>query len=424
MHLYMLSAIKMSMYNQEVVSLTKVKVNTHFSNGVERMDSITILIRIILLFFIAIFSTSLTYSDTVTPSDRVTNSLSIRADPNSNSNKIGKLYPGQKAELIGQSGAYYRIKTEQGIEGYVAKSWSTLIPASGTLTIVTWNLEGPTGIDNKDLNALAEFINGADAVVLEEVLGQDQVDLALTKASLTSMKSTVSDFAKDSEQNVYKKQELAILSPHNLGKIIEVDPYPQNDTPEMRAKDIDFDVPDFIPSDQRSKKGARGWLWVDIPSLKISIIGVHLKSSQGATGKQDEINSFKREAVSAALAIAIKEDSINRPTWSYIVAGDFNVAPGDIDKVGVDFNAPCTNQKCVGYDQTHAIFGGGIVEGFVMRNLVEGISSSYAKGNFVQSPIDNIYAYGPIFDKTTKLTIERGATFGSDHYAIKVAIKY
>lgn len=45
-------------------------------------------------------------------------------------------------------------------------------------------------------------------------------------------------------------------------------------------------------------------------------------------------------------------------------------------------------------------------------------------GNFAKSPIDNIYAYGPIFDQVTKIVVERGDHYGSDHYALKVSIEY
>ena len=61
--------------------------------------------------------------------------------------------------------------------------------------------------------------------------------------------------------------------------------------------------------------------------------------------------------------------------------------------------------------------------GLAMRNLVEGLSASYAKGDFVQSPIDNIYAAGPIFDRTTSLTARRGDPFGSDHHALIVTVE-
>ena len=84
-----------------------------------------------------------------------------------------------------------------------------------------------------------------------------------------------------------------------------------------------------------------------------------------------------------------------------MVAGDFNVAPGDTDKVGVEIEYRCPDRgKCRSYDQPHALFSSGLVKGLAMRNLTIGLTASYANGKYVQSPIDNIYAEGPILDAT------------------------
>lgn len=69
----------------------------------------------------------------------------------------------------------------------------------------------------------------------------------------------------------------------------------------MRAVDVDVVVPEWIPSSQRNKKGARGWIWVDIPTLNLSVAAIHLKSSRGQSGMTDEENSHKREAIASAL---------------------------------------------------------------------------------------------------------------------------
>ncbi|WP_370978598.1 SH3 domain-containing protein [Agaribacterium sp. ZY112] len=363
-------------------------------------------------------------ADQLTPSERAPNGLSIRAEANGDSPKLGTLPVGEHAKILGAVPRYYKIRTQTGITGYVAKSYSTVLPVNDSLTLVTWNLEGPGGLDNKALAEFGEFVQGADAIVIEETLGLNQTKNAAERANLGNWSLAVTDFAKDSYTNPYKKQELAILTPHPLSGSIEVDPYASDDSPAMREVDQDFQVPDWVPSQQRSRKGARGWLWVDLPTYQLTVIAVHLKSSQGANGYADKSNSDKREAVAAGVVEAIIDDVEKRPTWSYVVMGDFNVAPGDAAKVGVDFNASCTTNTCVGYDQTHAIFGAGLREGFMMRNLVEGLSASYAAGDFVDSPIDNIYAWGPIFDSVTRLSVERGPHFGSDHYAVKVALTY
>ena len=297
-----------------------------------------------------------------------------------------------------------------------------LVAQADPLTIATWNLEGPTGLNNKKLKGFAAFVKNADVVVIEEVLGVDQMDEALREAGLDSWRGTVSDFAKDSLKP-YQRQELAVITPHQIGKVREIDPYDGDDTTAMKANDEDFEVPSWMPADQRNSKGARGWLWVEIPDLKLVVVAVHLKSSRGEKGKSDEKNSFKREAVASGLASEILKDSKDRTDWSYVVAGDFNVAPGDSYKIGTDLTRRCSADDCRHYDQTHALFGGGLVHGLTMRNLTVGLSASYAKRAFVESPIDNIYAHGPIFDRTTRLVLQRGSHFGSDHYAVRVTVE-
>lgn len=293
---------------------------------------------------------------------------------------------------------------------------------AGTLTVATWNLDGPTGLDDKRLDGFGAFVKNADVVVLEETLGEQQTAEALKRAGLPQWRLAVSDFAKDT-LDIYQKQEVAVITRHPIDVTREIDPYPDDDTVQMRAKQFDFDPPAILPMAQRTRKGARGWLWVEIPDLKLVVAAVHLKSSQGATGLKDIDNSYKREAVAAGLGEAIVVDSRMRRDWSYVVAGDFNVAPGDTGKVGPDLNRVCSADNCMGFDQTHALLSSGLIDGLLMRNLTVGLANTYVKGAYAKSPIDNIYAMGPIFDRTTKLTVERGDHFGSDHYAVRVSLE-
>lgn len=293
---------------------------------------------------------------------------------------------------------------------------------SASLTAITWNA---AKLEKTDLAGFGGYLRkvNPDVVVLQEILDEKQIRRLMREAGISNWNMRVSDFSKDSYENPYQKLEVAILSPHEIGAVHEADPYARDDTKEMRARDVDLRVPSFVPKDQRRYKGSRGWLWAEIPALRIAVAAVHLKSSCGKAGKYDEKNSFKREAVVAALADEIVNDSRKRSRWSYLVAGDFNVAPGDIKKVGVDINYRCPKQgRCLQYDQTHAILSSGLRRDIAMRNLTVGLGKSYAKGNFVASPIDNIYATGPFFDGTSKLIAERSDTFDSDHHAIRVTV--
>lgn len=294
-----------------------------------------------------------------------------------------------------------------------------------SLSFVTWNLNGPSGLDGKDFEGLADFVHDTDIVVMQEVLGEVQAQCALKHINFEDYNFAISNFSNDTQANAHYKIEVLVATKLGIDKVIEVDPDPSGETPEMQEEDYDLVVPEWLPERMvGSSKLYRGWLWSEIPSKQLVVVAVHLRSSQGKSGKQDFVNSEFREMVSAALVETIKNDSESRQDWSYIVIGDFNVAPTDSNKVGPIFSAKCDDSECVGYDQTHAIFSSGLANGFAMRNLTNGLSASYAKGNYAKSPIDNIYAYGPIFDEVTKLSTERAGPFGSDHYAIKVKLEY
>ena len=293
---------------------------------------------------------------------------------------------------------------------------------SASLTAITWNA---ARLEKTDLTGFGDYLRklNPDIVVLQEILGESQIRTFMEKTGIPNWNMRISDFSKDSFKNPYRKLEVAILSPCKIGDTHEADPYSRDDTKAMRARDVDLRVPAFVPEDQRRYKGSRGWLWAEIPALRIAVAAVHLKSARGGSGKRDERNSFKRENVVAALADEIVNNGRKRSGWSYLVAGDFNIAPGDVQKVGVNLAHRCPEQgRCLQYDQTHAILSSGLRRGLAMRNLTVGLGRSYANRKFVASPIDNIYATGPFFDGTSKLIAERSATFGSDHHAIRVTV--
>lgn len=295
---------------------------------------------------------------------------------------------------------------------------------AGTLSIGTWNLDGAKGLQDRHvkIQELGNFMRDVDFLILQETVGKPQIKAFLNASGHSTWNYAVSDFTDDTRRNPYHKLEVSIVSPHPMTTVYEADPYSRDDSASGKREDHDIIVPDYIPADQRRKRGSRGWLWVEFAELRIVVVALHLKSSIGRTGRSDEENSFKREAIVAALIDAIVTHEKQTTGWSYVVAGDFNVAPADVVKIGPDLNLRCHEEQCTGYDQTHALLGAGLVRGFAMRNLVLGLGSSYAKGSFAKSPIDNIYVRGPWFDRTETVLSERGETFGSDHHAIRVSV--
>ncbi|MFC1626423.1 SH3 domain-containing protein [Pseudomonadota bacterium] len=87
--------------------------------------------KIISLLCITLFLTSQpTLAETVTPSDRVTTSLKVRAEPSTSSQEVGRLRLGESADLIESVPHWYHVKLSDDTEGYVYKSWSKLLTSS------------------------------------------------------------------------------------------------------------------------------------------------------------------------------------------------------------------------------------------------------------------------------------------------------
>src|ERR1700741_4450699 len=68
------------------------------------------------------------FAQEVTPSSKVTNSVKVRAFPDGGSAEIGKLLPGQKAQLIEDVPAWYGVRLSSGQQGFVSKRWVDFVP--------------------------------------------------------------------------------------------------------------------------------------------------------------------------------------------------------------------------------------------------------------------------------------------------------
>ncbi len=66
-------------------------------------------------------------ADQITPSSRVTTFLKVRMEAIQSSEKIGRLHPGDSAQLIESVPYWYKIKLKNGIEGFVHKDWTKRI---------------------------------------------------------------------------------------------------------------------------------------------------------------------------------------------------------------------------------------------------------------------------------------------------------
>ncbi|MFK5948911.1 MAG: MBL fold metallo-hydrolase [Methylococcales bacterium] len=89
---------------------------------------------VILLTFV---SSTLLAEIRIAPSDRVKNYISVKEAPESGTRIVDKLLKGQSATYLSDESHYYKVKLDNGSEGFVHKSWSKKL----TTTTNTGELE-------------------------------------------------------------------------------------------------------------------------------------------------------------------------------------------------------------------------------------------------------------------------------------------
>lgn len=67
-------------------------------------------------------------AERVMPSNRVSSGVTIRAEPRASSNQLGLLRVGEVARLLSNVPRWRRIALPDGSEGFVSKSWTTVVP--------------------------------------------------------------------------------------------------------------------------------------------------------------------------------------------------------------------------------------------------------------------------------------------------------
>lgn len=285
------------------------------------------------------------------------------------------------------------------------------------IRVATWNVHEGFTVDGvkertNDLAAFGSRIH-PDVLVIEEVVSRAVVEAVRDAMGLHEYHIAVSDF-NTADPADFTGLEVAILSRFPITQAIEYDPTPDNagkpgSLPELPISPL-AKLGMTTPTEVEQ---IRGFLWARIDALRLTVVGVHLKSSRGADGEEDVENAVRREFVAAAVVDSVAQDLRLFPGYTTLVAGDFNVGHSD-PKAGKDpakedlVPSPTSD----GYDETHAMLGGGLL-GIKMRNLSGGIRESTFPA-FASTPIDNIYALGAAADRFSPAQLET-ETFGSDH---------
>ena len=76
----------------------------------------------------------------VTPSDRVTAAVVIRAQPTAQSEALARLRPGELLALDGEVPGWHRVTLPDGRTGYVSKGWTEVVSETQAAAAPTWRV--------------------------------------------------------------------------------------------------------------------------------------------------------------------------------------------------------------------------------------------------------------------------------------------
>lgn len=126
-----------------------------------------------ILLLLAPFGASRAAADDIVPSARVSSAVLVREGPSTDTAILGRLRPGDSAQLVGEVSGWYRVALPDGTQGYVSKAWTLVIggtPPGEALTGAAYKvhvIDVGTG--------LAIFVEGRDFALLYDAGSQDDL---------------------------------------------------------------------------------------------------------------------------------------------------------------------------------------------------------------------------------------------------------
>jgi len=283
---------------------------------------------LVVIFLFLFFSVLPVFGEQVVPSDRVSKHVNVRKAPITGSRVVGTLEPNQQAELIESVPYWYHVRLSAGIEGYVSKAWTAVVPAEPEtgktdLIIGSWNIKwfGYYSEDRHDYSKIADIIQKFDLVVIQELRGenyQDRIENIISELSNRGFRYTYSisqntgylDNSDNSKRN-YLERYAFIWDIDRLHPVNNDLPYyfvsqPRINNPIFRQVPI---VGDFKVSN------ANGF--------DFRILTVH-------TVYSDAINNVRRDEIQFVHDWMIKNsNNHDDPENNIFAMGDFNANPSN-----------------------------------------------------------------------------------------------
>jgi hypothetical protein len=98
----------------------------------------------------------------ITPSDRVVTRVNVHAGPSTVETVVGKLQPGDRAELLSVVPNWYHIRLTDGIEGFVSRTWTVEVNPAGDSNLIrigAWNIKKLGHGSSKNYALLASIVD-------------------------------------------------------------------------------------------------------------------------------------------------------------------------------------------------------------------------------------------------------------------------
>lgn len=126
-----------------------------------------------LMLAVALLFCTPAWADDVVPSARVSSAVLVREAPSTDTAILGRLRPGDQADLIAEVSGWYQVRLPDGTIGYVSKAWTALVPDSGSDEALVGNQYKVHVIDVG--TGLAVFVEGRDFALLYDAGSQDDL---------------------------------------------------------------------------------------------------------------------------------------------------------------------------------------------------------------------------------------------------------
>lgn len=121
----------------------------------------------------ALFTCAPAWADDVVPSARVSSAVLVREAPSTETAVLGRLRPGDQAELVAEVSGWYQVRLADGTTGYVSKIWTNLVPDGGSAEALVAPQYKVHVIDVG--TGLAVFVEGRDFALLYDAGSQDDL---------------------------------------------------------------------------------------------------------------------------------------------------------------------------------------------------------------------------------------------------------